>query len=252
MARLPIHIQLTLNEELIENKVRNRLFQVLATTIVIGGLLLSAGCSSGTAPDTQTNTPLAGTTEPSQQFPSSVATQTAPGVPNQVPSVLKTEGSKPFSGTVILGSPTDISIVVSLLSSIDSEVYIEYGKSSVNYVSQTVINSLYKDQPKPIELSNLEKDTLYYYRVCHRTSGETGFSAGIESTFYTQRATSSTFSFGIQGDSHPERAGKMFDSNLYTVTMNNVKNYKLDFFFTLGDDFSIEGLIEKNQLSQCM
>ena len=42
----------------------------------------------------------------------------------------------------------------------------------------------------------------------------------------------------------------MFDSNLYTVMMNNVKNYKLDFFFTLGDDFSIEDLIEKNQLSQ--
>ena len=42
----------------------------------------------------------------------------------------------------------------------------------------------------------------------------------------------------------------MFDSDLYTITMNNVRNYKPDFYFTMGDDFSIEGLIEKNQLSQ--
>ena len=28
-----------------------------------------------------------------------------------------------------------------------------------------------------------------------------------------------TFSFGIQGDSHPERAGKMFSSDLYKTTL---------------------------------
>ncbi len=82
-----------------------------------------------------------------------------------------------FPGTVILGSPSDGSIVVSLLAPVDMEVYIEYGKSAGNYALRTVVDTLSKDQPKSIDLSNLEKDALYYYRVCHKASGETGFSA---------------------------------------------------------------------------
>ncbi len=59
-----------------------------------------------------------------------------------------------------------------------------------------------------------------------------------------------TFSFGVQGDSHPERPGKMFNSDLYKTTLQNVNKANLDFYFLLGDDFSIEKEIEGNNVTQ--
>jgi len=59
-----------------------------------------------------------------------------------------------------------------------------------------------------------------------------------------------SFSFGIQGDSHPERSGKMFNSDLYKTTIQNVSKANLDFYFLLGDDFSIEREIENNNVTQ--
>jgi len=58
------------------------------------------------------------------------------------------------------------------------------------------------------------------------------------------------FSFGVQGDSHPERAGKMFSSGLYETTLRNVANVRPAFYFLSGDDFSIEKLIENKSYSQ--
>ena len=60
----------------------------------------------------------------------------------------------------------------------------------------------------------------------------------------------STFIFALQGDSHPERYGKMYDPDLYVITMNNVSKGQPDFYVTLGDDFSIDRLINRNMLSQ--
>lgn len=59
-----------------------------------------------------------------------------------------------------------------------------------------------------------------------------------------------SFSFGVQGDSHPERAGKMFNSDLYTKTLQNAAKSNLAFYFLMGDDFSIEKLISENNKNQ--
>ena len=42
----------------------------------------------------------------------------------------------------------------------------------------------------------------------------------------------------------------MFDSGLYVRTLRNVAQDQPDFYLTLGDDFSIERLIERQRLSQ--
>jgi hypothetical protein len=59
-----------------------------------------------------------------------------------------------------------------------------------------------------------------------------------------------SFSFGVQGDSHPERAGKMFNSDLYKTTLKNATLANLALYFLLGDDFSVEKLIDSNNLTQ--
>ena len=63
-------------------------------------------------------------------------------------------------------------------------------------------------------------------------------------------SNSQTFSFGVQGDSHPERAGKMFNSDLYKTTLQNAIKANLGFYFLMGDDFSIEKEIESNNITQ--
>ena len=57
---------------------------------------------------------------------------------------------------------------------------------------------------------------------------------------FRSRAAGTTFSFGVQGDSHPERAGKMFQTDLYKQTMDEVARRQPDLYFMLGDDFSYE------------
>ena len=165
-----------------------------------------------------------------------------------MPAVPKTTKTSPFPGTIILGSPTADSITFSLMSSADASVYIEYGKTAGNYNMHSGLNSLLKDKPLEIKITTLEKDAQYYYRVCHQVSGQTDFSAGTDSPFHTQRAVGSTFSFGVQGDSHPERAGQMYNSDLYKINMNNVKAHNPDFYLTMGDDFGIDKL--GNNLNQ--
>lgn len=150
-------------------------------------------------------------------------------------------GFKDFPGTIILGRPTDSSITANILSAENLFFYIEYGTESQRYDRRTDISSLQKDQPVEITITNLDGDTQYYYMARHRVSGETDFSASAESSFHTQRAQGSTFTFNIQGDSHPEREIQ-FNPDLYTRTLLNSASDNPDFYFTIGDDFSIDRL----------
>jgi len=82
-------------------------------------------------------------------------------------------------------------------------------------------------QPIEVVLDRLQPNTQYYYRVRYRQPGAAEFSARLEHSFYTQRAPGSTFTFDIQGDSHPERLNKQFDPDLYTRTLLSAASDRL-------------------------
>ncbi|MGL4229360.1 MAG: metallophosphoesterase family protein, partial [Tannerellaceae bacterium] len=65
-----------------------------------------------------------------------------------------------------------------------------------------------------------------------------------------KREVGESFVFGVQGDSHPERSGKMFSADLYRVNMQNVVANNPDFYFLLGDDSGIDRLIERGDVSK--
>jgi len=119
-----------------------------------------------------------------------------------------------------------------LLAKVDSEVFIEYGKTSDVYDAKTDVASLKKDQPLELKVSGLDKDTQYYYRLRHKSSGETDFSANTGEAFHTQRAPGDSFTFTIQADSHR-------DSNIseavYKQTLLNALGDTPDFHIDLGD-----------------
>jgi hypothetical protein len=186
--------------------------------------------TTGNTPETVSNTQ---TFEPetqviSTQQPASIGTSTL------VTNVSVVTSSKAFPGTAILGRPSAESIALSLLNGIDTELYVQYGRTSGNYDAQTGVCALQHGEPLNIEITGLDKDTQYYYRICHRISGEREFSLGSESIFHTQRAPGSSFVFTVQADSH--RDVNSSDA-IYKTTLLNALRDKPDFHIDLGDTF---------------
>jgi hypothetical protein len=130
------------------------------------------------------------------------------------------------------------------------EAFVEYGTAPGQYPDKTTTVKGASGEPFEIAIAPLDANTRYYYRLRSHAPGATPFDAGAEQTFVTQRAAGSTFTFGVQGDSHPERANNMYDADLYVRTMTHVRDERPDLYFMLGDDFSIERLIAQQSVSQ--
>ena len=148
----------------------------------------------------------------------------------------------PFLAPEVLGRPTDRSVTVNVLPAEDLEVYFEYGAAPGAYTGRTPAATLPGDQPSEVTLDGLQPDTRTYYRIRYRLPGASEFAAGEEHSFTTQRAPGSTFTFDIQGDSHPERLNKQFDPDLYERTLRSAAADRPDFYLTIGDDFSVDNL----------
>jgi len=152
--------------------------------------------------------------------------------------------------STILGRPTDQSITLSVLAPAALEAFVEYGTVAGSYTGKTTVVSGAARVPFEIALTGLKPDTRYVYRVQQRAAGQKEFAPLPEQSFVTQRAAGTTFSFGVQGDSHPERDQRMYDAELYRRTLDRVRSERPDLYVMLGDDFSIERLIANNTTSQ--
>lgn len=150
----------------------------------------------------------------------------------------------------ILGRPTDRAVTISILSAATLDTFVEYGTTLGSYTRKTSVRAVTAGTPVEFELGDLSPSTAYFYRVQTKAAGEAQFTGRDAASFHTQREHGETFTFGVQGDSHPERLGKMYDPDLYIQTLQNVAKDAPDFYFLMGDDFSIERLIERGNKSQ--
>jgi hypothetical protein len=143
--------------------------------------------------------------------------------------------------SLVLGRISDRSVTVSALAKEPMEGYFEYGAASGNYGQKSKLLALPAGKPVEVVLDNLQPNSEYFYRLHHRKPGDATFNARPECRFHTQRAAGSTFTFGIQGDSHPERP-QMNDPELYAHTLLDAAAGHPDFYICLGDDFSVDTL----------
>jgi len=141
-----------------------------------------------------------------------------------------------FIATEILGRPTNASITLNVIPAVAMTLYYEYGPASGQETFQTAPQTAAAGMPLETTISGLQPNTLYNYRIRYAEK------VGSGHTFATQRAPGSTFTFDIQGDSHPERFNKEFDPGLYTRTLLSAAADKPDFYMTIGDDFSVDTL----------
>ena len=153
-------------------------------------------------------------------------------------------------GQVVLGSPSNNSIKMNLLFDKSYLCKIDYSIDSNTLSLSSSELSIAAGIPTIITLQNLSQGTRYYYRLRYKENSNAQELKSSIYSFMTQRQPGSTFSFGVQGDSHPERPDKMFNADLYKINMKNVAAKAVDLYFTIGDDFSIERLIQFNNVSQ--
>jgi hypothetical protein len=148
-----------------------------------------------------------------------------------------------FRGNIVLGSPTGNSVMANVYSPDQSgTVYIVFGTASGFYEKQTSTVALAAGKPVEIALQGLSPDTRHYYRLYFQPSDGSAAGPTEESSFHTARSTGSSFTFSIQGDSHPERAGQQFNSDLYRRTLLTAAADQPDFYLAIGDDFSVDQL----------
>ena len=140
--------------------------------------------------------------------------------------------------SLVLGRVSDQSVTVNLLVTEPIEGFLEYGTAPGNYTSKTGVLTVAANKPVETVFDKLQPNTQYFYRLQFRKTGETAFTARLECRFHTQRATGNSFTFAIQGDSHPERP-QMSEPNLYARTLLNAAADQPDFYICMGDDFSV-------------
>lgn len=167
------------------------------------------------------------------------------------PAGEKAPGRAEERTSVILGRPTDRSIAVSLLAPETLDARIEYGPESSGAPATQTTPSLSTQAGVPVEfeIDNLRPGTRYHYEIQARNPAG-GFRSCQRGSFHTQRAPGADFTFGVQGDTHPERIGRMYDPALYARTLENVARNPPDFYIMMGDDFSAEKLMEQNTISR--
>lgn len=154
----------------------------------------------------------------------------------------------PFS--VLAGRPTADSVALSVLSDAGGRAYVEYDTGEGWPAARTEARPICAKSPLEFELTGLRADAECRYRVVFEPQAPGAATRVHERTVRTARPRGAEFRFCVQGDSHPERPGRMYDPDLYVRTLRNAASDAPDFHFMMGDDFSIERLFERKSLSQ--
>ncbi len=132
----------------------------------------------------------------------------------------------------MLGRPTDKSVTLRLMFEEVAEIQVEYGTTAGSLNHKTTWTVFTAGQLAEILIKELEPDTRYFYRVLHRSPGESGITFRPEYNFHTQRKPGSEYTFVIQADPHLDEQS---DTALYSRCLSNQLADQPDFVIDLGD-----------------
>ena len=151
-----------------------------------------------------------------------------------------------FTGEELLGKPTNNSITVNIVPDVTIEYHYQYGTSLGGPYTDTSNFTATGGQPHEVDISGLDPNTQYYYRMQYHIPGDgepvENWVLRDEHSFWTQRAPGSTFTFTIVSDSHA-----MYNPQ-YQQAMTNVNDDHPDFHFDLGDTFMTDSDTSQNQV----
>jgi Calcineurin-like phosphoesterase len=155
------------------------------------------------------------------------------------------QGQVSFPGTELLGRPTNDSVTINVVASTAIDAYFQYGTQSGTYTNQTNIVSAPANEPLVVDITGLQDDTRYYYRMVYRQTGTASWIARDEHSFHTRRLPGSPFTFTVTADSHVNIV--FGNASLYQRTMLNVDADHPDFHLDLGDTFAMDNVTSQTQ-----
>ncbi len=189
---------------------------------------------------------------PSQAQPASVpeenmtqeetpeAPQTEPTEPKQETTAGTQATLSDDFGSILLGAPTENSIIINVLPTYSSSAYIEYGTQPNSLSSKTKTLSLNASKPVDISLYGLSSNKEYYYRIEYKAGSAYKYTS--THSFHTARPAGSSFTFAVEADPHLDENS---DPQLYNQTLKHIIADKPDFLLDLGDTFMAEKLPNK-------
>lgn len=140
---------------------------------------------------------------------------------------------------IILGCPTDNSILGKAIADFDMDSYLVYGKQPGLLSEKSTVISSKAGEMIEYNLTNLAPDTQYYYQRMYRKTGTIEYKIQQSGQFHTQRKGGSKFVFTIQADPHRDENS---DLPLYETALKNILTDLGDFHIDLGDTFMGEKL----------
>lgn len=157
-----------------------------------------------------------------------------------IPTLLAAQ-SVNFSGTELLGRPTNNSVSVNVVPDANiGQLYYQYGTSPGVYTGQTATTAAAAGVPHETLISGLSSNTKYYYRMQYSTDGGSTWTARPEHSFYTRRAEGSTFRFTVSSDSHVNIL--LGNATTWQQTLSNIATESPDFHLDLGDTFAMDNV----------
>jgi hypothetical protein len=144
-------------------------------------------------------------------------------------------------GSIILGRPTDRSIILSILLREVARVVIRYGDSD-KLDKQFGPVEVKAGEPQEVLIENLQPDTMYLYRVVDAETQKSLMPVANNGHFHTQRASGKAFTFTVQADSHLDGGCSLL---LYELTLKNASNAEPDFHIDLGDTFMTGKIVDR-------
>src|SRR5690606_29910042 len=131
------------------------------------------------------------------------------------------------------------SISIKIVPDSTIQYYYQYGTSPGSYTGQTTTATVTAAEPSTTVISGLNPNTHYYYRMQYNYN-DSGWVARAEHSFWTQRASGSSFSFDVTSDSHVNIM--LGSATTWTSTMNNIAADHPDFLIDLGDTFAMDNV----------
>ncbi len=132
---------------------------------------------------------------------------------------------------LLLHSPTEHSMDLSLLFHIDCEAYIEYNNTSTPTVR------IKRGEPQSVTLSGLDAGEEYSYRLHYKPRGRSRFIATEGISFHTPSPTLDNFTFTITADSHLD---ENCNTETYLATLKGATELAPHFHIDLGDTFMVD------------
>ncbi len=130
---------------------------------------------------------------------------------------------------LLLHTPTENSMGLSLLFYLDCEAYVEYNGNN------TKPFKFKRGEPQSVTLSGLEAGTESSYRVHYKVGGN--YKATEEHRFRTPSPEITKFNFSITADSHLD---ENCNTATYLSTLREAAKCNPDFHIDLGDTFMVD------------